>query len=47
MWNRVITPNLKNGPMMHYFIFDGVVTQTKHPISVHERERATFIEGHL
>jgi hypothetical protein len=26
-------PNLSNGPMMHHLILDGVIPQTKHPLS--------------
>jgi hypothetical protein len=33
MWNEVIPPNLRNGPMMHHFILDRVIHQTKHPIN--------------
>jgi hypothetical protein len=34
MWNGVIPPNLRNGPMMHHFILDIVIHQTKHLINV-------------
>jgi hypothetical protein len=30
--NEVITPNLRNEPMMHHHILDEVIPQTKHPL---------------
>jgi hypothetical protein len=32
MWNGVIPPNLRNESMMHHFILDRVIHQTKHLI---------------
>jgi hypothetical protein len=32
MWNGVIPLNLRNGPMIHHFILDKVIHQTKHLI---------------
>jgi hypothetical protein len=34
MWNGVIPLNLRNKSMMHHFILDKVIHQTKHLISV-------------
>jgi hypothetical protein len=33
MWNGVISPNLRNTLMMHHFILDRVIHQTKHLIN--------------
>jgi hypothetical protein len=34
MRNKVIPPNLRNGPMMHHYILDEVIPQTKHPLYI-------------
>jgi hypothetical protein len=33
MRNEVIPTNLRNGPMMHHYILDKVILQTKHPLN--------------
>jgi hypothetical protein len=33
MRNEVIPPNLRNGPMMHHYILDEMIPQTKHLLS--------------
>jgi hypothetical protein len=40
MRNEVIPTNLRNGPMMHHYILDKVIPQTKHPLHGLRRELA-------
>jgi hypothetical protein len=34
MRNEVIPPNLRNGPMMHHYILDEMIPQTKHLLTI-------------
>jgi hypothetical protein len=45
MRNKVIPPNLKNGPMIHHHILDEVIPQIKHPI-YRPRAAADFSTTH-
>jgi hypothetical protein len=42
MRNEVIPPNLRNGPMMHHYILDEVIPQTKHTLSSQLRSMLLF-----
>jgi hypothetical protein len=43
MRNEVIQPNLRNGSMMHHYILDEMIPQTKHLLREHLQQEVLYL----